>query len=102
MKSIIQSKRECWACREFLNLRTLRGLEEHHVFQGVRRAASEQYGLKVYLCYQHHRGASGVHFDPALAASLKKEAQSAFERRYNRAAFIKIFGKNYKDGEEKC
>lgn len=51
-KSILQKDKECYLCRRFYNLRTVRGLEEHHILFGRgRRELSEQYGLKVWLCH---------------------------------------------------
>ena len=52
-KSILQSDKECYLCRKRYNLRTTRGLEEHHILFGRgRRELSEQYGLKVWLCHR--------------------------------------------------
>ena len=49
-KSILQNDKECYLCRRFYNLRTTRGLEEHHILFGRgRRELSERYGLKVWL-----------------------------------------------------
>ena len=54
-KSILQSDKECYLCRKRYNLRTTRGLEEHHILFGRgRRELSERYGLKVWLCHDHH------------------------------------------------
>lgn len=56
MKSIIQSKKECFECMSYSNL------EIHHIFFGsANRKLSEQDGLKVWLCPYHHRGTKGVH-----------------------------------------
>ena len=33
-KSILQKNKECYLCRRFYNLRTVRGLEEHHILYG--------------------------------------------------------------------
>lgn len=56
MKSIIQKNNECYNCG-------CSGiLEEHHIIYGTaNRRNSEQYGLKVNLCYNCHRGTYGVH-----------------------------------------
>ena len=66
-KSILQSDKECYLCRKRYNLRTTRGLEEHHILFGRgRRELSERYGLKVWLCHNHHNEPPlGVHFDPS-------------------------------------
>lgn len=100
MKSILQARRECWACRAYYNLITTRSLQEHHVFQGARRQASEEAGLKVWLCAAHHTGGEGVHFDPELAAQLKDEAQGAYDALHGPGAFFARFEKNYREDDE--
>lgn len=73
-KSILQSDKECYLCRKRYNLRTTRGLEEHHILFGRgRRELSERYGLKVWLCHNHHNEPPlGVHFDPAAGGSWNR------------------------------
>lgn len=92
MKSIIQKhKNHCFVCQQ-------QGiLEEHHIFFGANRKLSEKYGLKVSLCYEHHRGTNGVHGKNGkqLNEKLKQIAQRRFEQDHTREDFIKIFGKNY-------
>lgn len=97
MKSIVQDTRECWACRNLYNVSNVRQLEEHHIYPGTpRRALSEHYGLKVYLCREHHNvSPCGVHFDPVLMLYLQREGQRAFERDHSRQEFLRLFGKNY-------
>ncbi len=90
MKSILQKNKECFVCK------TTYGLEEHHVcFGSANRKQSEKYGLKVWLCAEHHRGNSGVHFNKELDLSIKRFAQSEFEKTHTREEFIQIFGKSY-------
>lgn len=90
MKSILQSEKECYICH------TLYDIEEHHVFMGTaNRKQSEKYGLKVWLCAEHHRGNSGVHFNRELDLSIKRFAQTEFEKTHTREDFIRIFGKSY-------
>ena len=55
MNSIIQSKKECYFCGSQV------GLESHHCILGKNRHNAERFGLKVWLCYNHHRGTNGVH-----------------------------------------
>lgn len=82
--------RECFICKTTL------GIEEHHVFfgRGLRRL-SEIHGMKVYLCYLHHRGPKGVHFNRDLDLYLKRIFQQRFEESHTRAEFMEIFGRNY-------
>jgi hypothetical protein len=106
MKSIIQDEKECFVCAHKLIQapeRDNRGfyvLECHHVFAGTaNRKMSEKYGLKVWLCHEHHTGDTGVHFNETLNELLKEIAQRRFEEYYkgvyNRSDFIRFFGKNH-------
>lgn len=95
MKSIIQKhSNHCFVCQ------TSKGmpLEEHHIFFGTaNRKISEKYGLKVPLCYEHHRGTNGVHGKNGrqLDIKLKKIAQRKYEETHTREEFIKLIGKSY-------
>ncbi len=99
-KSIIQDKKEhrCYLCKIFgeeYHFRT--DLEEHHIFFGnPNRSLSERYGLKVYLCPNHHRiGREAVHRNRETDLILKRIGQQAFEKRYSREMFVSVFGKNW-------
>lgn len=61
------------------------------------RKISEKYGLKVPLCYEHHRGTNGVHGKNGrqLDIKLKKIAQKKYEETHTREEFIKLIGKSY-------
>lgn len=79
--------------------------QEHHgIFGTANRRLSEEYGLKVYLCLEHHlTGPDAVHTNPSIRRLMDEESQRAFEREYSpklgkagaRKEFIKIFGKNH-------
>ena len=90
MKSVMQFDRSCLICGSEV-------VEEHHVFFGTaNRRQSEKYGLKVYLCPEHHRGSQGVHNNRHFDLMLKREAQLVFEEDIgNRTQFVKVFGRNY-------
>lgn len=92
-KSIIQkNENECFVCG------CCRGLERHHVIYGTAgRKLSEQYGLTVSLCYEHHRGRHGVHGmdGKELSNQLHIVAQTAFERLYGHDEWMRIFGRNF-------
>lgn len=94
-KSIMHSKSDgCLFCGNTYT-------EEHHCIHGTaNRKLSEKYGLKVYLCHEHHTGLSGVHFNPEMDLIVKQKAQEAFEKRYPDLGFMEIFGKNYKGENE--
>lgn len=91
MKSIVQSEKRCYVCDAYGYL------EEHHIFHGTaNRKKSEKHGLKVYLCYLHHRdNVIGVHFNKELDLALKKKAQEIFEKQHSREDFMQEFGKSY-------
>ena len=96
-KSILQSDKECYLCRKRYNLRTTRGLEEHHILFGRgRRELSERYGLKVWLCHDHHNEPPlGVHFDPGARRELEQAAQFAFDNIHGPGSFARCLGKKF-------
>lgn len=91
MKSILQKEKECFVCGTTYNL------NDHHIFFGTaNRKQSEKYGMKVWLCQEHHTGSAGVHFNKPLDIHLKKLAQMKFESVYGaNTRFIDIFGKTW-------
>lgn len=100
MKSILHNKKDhtCFLCMLLNNDdHWQQYLEEHHVIFGTaNRRLSERYGLKVYLCPDHHRtGAMAVHRNAEVAEILIKAAQIAFMKKYSFDQFISIFGRNY-------
>ncbi|MBQ0113854.1 MAG: hypothetical protein KBT03_12050 [Bacteroidales bacterium] len=97
-KSIMQRKDgTCYLCKWLHDDWTRHELHEHHVFGGVaNRTLSEQYGLKVYLCLEHHlMGAEAVHKNKDSMDLVRREGQKAFERNYPELDFVEVFGKNY-------
>lgn len=87
----------CFLCEHLNDDYGLRVTEEHHVFNGPNRKLSEKYGLKVYLCIQHHReGREAVHNNKDNMQYLKRLGQQAFEKHYPSLNFREIFGRNYK------
>ena len=89
-RSILQDEKRCWICGSVI------GLECHHIMSGTaNRKLSERYGLKVWLCHEHHTGRSGVQYNAVLNRQLRMDAQYAFEQKYDRATWMKVFGKNY-------
>ena len=86
----MQNVKRCYLCGAVV------GLEEHHVFGGVaNRKLSEKYGLKVWLCQEHHTGKDGAQYNRALNQSLKRLAQIAFEARHSNEEWMQIIRKNY-------
>lgn len=96
MESIIENKKYCYVCG------TQIGLHKHHIMKGIRnRKKSEEDGLWVYLCYNHHEGTNGVHGKNGkeLDDKLKRVAEEKWLSLYNKDKedFIKRYGKNYLD-----
>ena len=90
MKSIIQSKRECYICH------ATQGLNCHHIFTGCNRKQADKQGLTVYLCVNHHTGNNGVHNgNEYWYKKLQVIAQRKFEETHTREEFMKLFHKNY-------
>ena len=104
MKSIMQTDRKgdgvCYLCKRLNRDINPKIVYEHHVIFGGtsgRKALSEKYGLKVWLCLYHHtEGKEAVHNNHERARLLQAEAQEAFEKRYPDLDFLQIFGMNYK------
>jgi len=90
MKSIIQEDTNyCFVCGRY-------GTEIHHIFFGTsNRKMSDKYRCVVGLCYEHHRGNSGVHHNRELDLELKRMAQKRFQDICPEYDFLAIFGKNY-------
>ena len=88
-KSIVQKEKVCLVCH------TTQNLEKHHIFGASRRNLSEEYGLTVWLCHEHHTGIEGVHFNKQFMDELHDLGQTIFEGIYGDAVFFERFGKNY-------
>lgn len=99
MKSIMQDKQAhtCYLCMMLHSDYSEKQTQEHHVFFGTaNRRLSEKYGLKVYLCLEHHEtGRDAVHRNAETALLVKQAGQRAFEKRWPDLDFRKIFGKNF-------
>lgn len=91
METVLQQAKECYVCK------TRIGLHSHHIIYGTaNRKKSEKYGLKVWLCYEHHEGNTGVHFNKKLDTELKQLAQEYFETHYgDRNNWRREFGRSY-------
>jgi len=94
MKSIIQSKKECFICRVNYDFETITGLHEHHIFEGKQ---SEKYGLKIWLCHRHPISnlRYSIHYQNQLDLELKQLTQKKFEKTHSREEFIEHFIKSY-------
>lgn len=100
MKSILHNKADdrCYLCGR--RGTSLDPLDEHHVFGGPYRKASERYGLKVYVHHNtcHIFGKKAVHNDAGVNNELKAEVQKIAMDHYGwtKEEFIALFGRNYR------
>ena len=97
MRSVIQSKKECYVCK------TIYGLHKHHIIYGIaNRKKSEKYGLTVWLCSKHHNMSNeGVHFNKKLDLKLKCACQDWWlDQGYTKEQWISEFGKWWLPYEE--
>lgn len=99
-KSIMHNKQDgtCYLCMRLNGDYDRRiNLEEHHAIMGnPGRGLSEHYGLKVYLCIQHHReGPAAVHNNAKNQRYLQQEAQRAFEQKYSYERWMEVFNRNF-------
>ena len=88
MKSIIQEDRECYICGRTEPLHT------HHCLAGAYRQKAEEYGLKVYLCPEHHMM---MHENESMMKWMRAKAQKiAMEHyRWTEEEFIEKIGRNF-------
>jgi len=93
MDSILNTnKHECFICHANGPM-----IECHHIYGAANRRLSEDYGLKVYLCYRCHRSKYGVHQNRDLMDKLHRIGQIAYMEHYDQTEdeFRQIFGKSY-------
>lgn len=99
-KSIMHNRQDktCYLCILLNGDYTTRSnLQEHHVMQGTaNRRLAERWGLKVYLCLQHHTvGRFAVHNNADIRHLLQQKAQEIFEKKYSNQLWMQEFGRNY-------
>ena len=92
-KSIITNDKVCYICGTVYNLHL------HHIIFGQNRKKSDEDGLVVWLCREHHEGTDGVHSKNGheLDLSLKRLAELHWCDYYKKDIqdFIERYGKNY-------
>lgn len=90
-----QGDHNCLLCA-LLRREETRGIHQHHVFGGTaNREKSEKWGIKAWLCLEHHEGRRGVHNDRKTDLFLKQHAQQVYENLYSHEQFMAEFGRNY-------
>ena len=68
----------------------------HEILYGRNRLNSMKYGFVIPLCFDHHVGNRGIHYNRKLDLFYKKKCQECFENNIgDRLEFIRIFGKSY-------
>jgi hypothetical protein len=78
---------QCYICKR----RT--ATQCHHCLHGSRRKAADRYGLTVHLCPTCHME---LHDKGKYDLALEMIAQEAFEDRYGREEWMRIFGKSWR------
>lgn len=109
-KSIIQSVKECYLCRQdaillgYVGDLTSRGLHRHHIMYGTaNRQQSEKHGLWVWLCVKHHNedhGLYAVHYNKEVNLRLRRDAERAFLQTHTFDEWMDVFKINYLDDDE--
>ena len=89
MESIITDDLEhCYVCgRPYPQM--------HHMMNKFHKAKSEQYGLMIPLCMNHHTGNEGVHRQTKRMLEMRQLAQRKFVEKYSLELWMKEFGKDY-------
>lgn len=108
VKSIIpgDSEYKCFFCNRYFNS-SYPG-EVHHIFGGnAKRKLSDEDGLIIHLCYDCHRGTTGVHGRDGMPLMVKAHRMGQQEWEDNRMKlfdlkreeatkqFIDRYGKSY-------
>ena len=93
MKSILQTKEECYFCHYQGNLET------HHCVHGTaNRKIADRLGLTVRLCGKCHKMVHDKSRDMDL--KLIKLAQRKYEETHSREEWMQLFAKNWLWDEE--
>lgn len=97
-KSILHVKNgTCWLCMELHDdFRIHPVTHKHHIFGGPNRWKSEEDGLFVWLCVDHHEtGEEAVHMNHHIMTIMHIAGQQAYEKIRSRREFMERYGKNY-------
>lgn len=92
----------CWLC---MRNGASDPLDRHHIFRGPNRGKSEKYSLVVRLCHSrcHLYGEKAVHRNAETMRILHEYGQQKAMKENNWTVqdFIREFGRNYIDTEDK-
>lgn len=87
-KSIMQNEEVCYISGSRMQL------DKHHcIHGGANRKLAEKYGLWVWLRHDIHMRLHDQ--DKELDRKLEQDAQKAFENKYSREEWMRLFRKNY-------
>ena len=94
----MQAGTYCYLCARFYGDYGRKPVQKHHiVFGRGNRQISEELGLTVYLCDQHHEhGPDAVHVNHEMARILQADAQEVYEQTHTREEWMERIGRNYK------
>ena len=97
-RSIMQAGKYCYLCARFYGDYGRKPVQKHHiVFGRGNRQISEELGLTVYLCDQHHEhGPDAVHVNHEMARILQADAQETYEQTHTREERMERIGRHYK------
>ncbi len=93
MQSILQDEKYCMVCG------VTQGLQKHHIFGGPNRKKSEDDGLWIWLCLDHHTGDHGIH--TAKGSAMMQKYHEIGERTWLQKngttieQFRRRYGKSY-------
>ncbi len=96
--TILKSRKGiCYLCARLNGDYRTKVTEEHHILYGSgRRDRSEETGLKVYLCIDHHReGQQAVHSCRETRELLCRIAQEEYKQAHTHEQWMALAGKNY-------
>lgn len=94
MKSIITDDLEhCYICKDILHIEPKPKAEIHHIFRGTaNRAKSEQYGLTIPICIEHHDDSNfSVEHNEELRDLTEEIAKNKFVEIYGEEKFLEEF-----------
>lgn len=90
-ESLLSKTKRCYICGAI-------EVEKHHIFFGTaKRKISDMEGCWMWLCPEHHRGSSGVHFDKKLCRKIQAKCEQEWisRNKSDEEGFRRIFGRNY-------
>ena len=92
-QSILQDGKYCMVCGSEQNL------QKHHIFGGANRKFSDEDGLWIWLCIDHHTGDQGIHSakGSAMMQRYHEIGEREWLRKYGKTIeqFRRRYGKSW-------